>query len=100
MNVPSIRGPENYRPGSGEKTLGRAGRKPASRDVKEPLDRVSLSPESSRMAEEVDRLTFLARGGDSDRLEALSEVRAKLDSGELDRPEVFRRTAERILLGE
>lgn len=100
MNVPEIRGPGNLHPGR-EGKAGKAPKgAPSPGGALESPDTISISPESSRQAVEMEMLVERARSSDPERLEALSGVRERLDAGELNRPEVFRKTAERILSGE
>ncbi len=101
MNVPEIRGLGNLRPGR-ERKAGKPGEEgiPSRERPAESPDTVSLSPEFSRQAMELDRLVDLARAEDPGRMEVLSEVRERLESGALNRPEVFRKAAEKILYGE
>ncbi len=100
MNVPEIRGPGNYPQGREGKV--REARKDASSRGRPAdfSDTVSISREFSRQAMEVDRLAAEARSEDPGRVEALADVKERLEAGALDRPEVFRRTAEKILYGE
>ena len=100
MNVPEIRGPGNLHP-RGEGKAGRAKARSAGREVAGlEGDRITLSPEFSRQALEVDRFVGLAKKEEAGRAEVLARVRRRLDSGDLNRPEVFRRTARKILAGK
>ncbi len=99
MNVPEIRGPGNLHPGrEGKARKAREDALSPERPV-DFSDKVSISREFSRQAMEVDRLVEKARGEEPERVEALAEVKERLESGALDRQEVFRRTAEKILYG-
>ncbi len=100
MNVPEIRGPGNLPPGrEGKARKAREGAVSPERPGGFS-DEVSISREFSRQAKELDRLVEKARAEDPERADALADVKERLDSGALDRPEVFRRTAEKILYGE
>jgi len=97
MDVSGIRGPAGLPPEKGSKSQGKV--KGGGHRARGRADSISISSDSAKKAEQVDHYVQRLAAPDADREEHLAEVRARLEAGELDRPEVFHRTAAKILSG-
>ena len=97
MDVSGIRGPAGLPPEKGSKSQGKVREGDDRRG--RSADSISISFHSAKKAEQVDHYVQRLTAPDAGQEEHLEAVRARLESGDLDRPEVFRRTAEKILYG-
>ena len=100
MDVSNIKGPQGSqgpeRAGRAERPRDGAARESGAADGPRS-DSAAISATGRETAAAVDGLAERARREDPERARVLAEVRAKLDSGLLDDPQVLRATAEKLL---
>ena len=97
MEIPGIKGPSALPPERGSR-VSRQKNAAGEHDNKK-ADTVSISSDSAKQSERINKYVNKLNQPDPEREQHLSEVRDRLESGELDRPWVFRQTAEKILRG-
>lgn len=91
MDVGHVKGPGGVEPNAGRPELVRTDDTPAARESH--ADEASIS-KASQQALELERRVKSESGVRQEKVDAAHE---RLESGELDRPEVYEETARRIL---